>query len=298
MLSTTSPDLELEVPKGAAAVTHTVVSCRDREHVVREDELAVEEPLEIRLGGRSLAVTMRTPGQDDELVAGFLFAERVIAGPDDLDVIQHYAGPEDDPRIGNVINVLLRRPGPVLEKRLQRNFFTSSACGLCGKATLDAIDVELPPVAGHLAVPLDLLYGLAPALAAAQATFGRTGGLHAAGLFDAAGRLLALREDVGRHNAVDKVVGHALLSGGLPLSRHILMVSGRASFEIVQKALVARIPVVAAVSAPSSLAVQLAQAGGMTLVGFLRERRLNVYAGHHRIAPPPAAETRSEPHAG
>ena len=297
MLST-GQDLELEVPKGATAVTHTVVSCRGRDHVVREDELAVEEPLEIRLGGRSLAVTMRTPGHDDELVAGFLFAERVIGGPDDLDVIQHYAGPEDDPRIGNVINVLLKRPEAAAHKRLQRNFFTSSACGLCGKATLDAIDVEVPPVTAHLAVPLDVLYGLEPALGAAQATFGRTGGLHAAGLFDATGRLLVLREDVGRHNAVDKVIGHALLSGSLPLNRHLLMVSGRASFEIVQKALVARIPVVAAVSAPSSLAVQLALAGGMTLVGFLRERRLNVYAGRHRITPPPEAEDRSERNAG
>jgi FdhD protein len=257
----TSPDLELEVPKGAAAVTHTVVSCRGPDRVVRDDELAVEEPLEIRLGGRSLAVTMRTPGRDDELVAGFLFAERVITGPADLDVIQHYGGPEDDPRIGNIINVLLKRPAAAIERRLQRNFFTSSACGLCGKATLDAIDAEFPPVGAPLAVPLDVLYGLGPALAAAQATFGRTGGLHAAGLFDPTGRLLVVREDVGRHNAVDKVVGHALLSGGLPLNRSLLMVSGRASFEIVQKALVARIPVVAAVSAPSSLAVQLALAG-------------------------------------
>src|SRR5262245_33042682 len=184
---TTRPDLELEVPKGAAAVTHTVVSCRGADHSVREDDLAVEEPLEIRLGGRSLAVTMRTPGHDDELVAGFLLAEQVIAGPDDLDVVAHYAGPEDDPRIGNIINVLLKHPASATQRRLERNFFTSSACGLCGKATLDAIDVELPPVAGQIAIPLDVFYGLEPALAAAQATFGRTGGLHAAALFDPTG---------------------------------------------------------------------------------------------------------------
>jgi FdhD protein len=264
-------------------VSHAVVGFHGRERISREDELAVEEPLEIRLAGRSLAVTMRTPGHDEELAAGFLFAERVIEGPDDLDVIAHYTGPDDDPRIGNVINVLLKRPGAALPRRLERNFFTSSACGLCGKATIDAIGLDLAPVTGSFSVSLDTLYALEPALSAAQPAFERTGGLHAAGLFDPAGRLLVLREDVGRHNAVDKVVGHMLRSGALPLDRHILMVSGRTSFEIVQKALVARIPVVASVSAPSSLAVHLAQASGMTLVGFLRQGRLNVYAGQHRV---------------
>jgi FdhD protein len=277
------PELELDVPKGASAVSHTVVSFRGPTPTVQEDQLAVEEPLEIRLAGHSLVVTMRTPGHDEELVAGLLLSERVIEGPADIDVITHYAGPDDDPRVGNVINVLLNRPGPAIHQRLHRSFVTSSACGLCGKTSLDAIDVDLKPVAGNVTVSLDALYALVPALAAVQATFERTGGLHAAALFDSAGQLLAVREDVGRHNAVDKVVGHVLLTGGLPLDRHILMVSGRASFEIMQKALVARIPVVAAISAPSSLAVQLALAHGVTLIGFLRPGRLNVYANAHRV---------------
>jgi FdhD protein len=277
------PELELEVPKGASAVSHTVVSFRDLTPVAQEDQLAVEEPLEIRLGGKSLAVTMRTPGHDQELVAGFLLSERVIEGPADLDVIAHYAGPDDDPRIGNVINVLLNRPGPAIHQRLHRSVFTSSACGVCGKTSLEAIDMEVRPVTSEVTVSLDALYALEPALAAAQTTFARTGGLHAAALFDTTGRLLVLREDVGRHNAVDKVVGHMLLAGGLPLSHHILMVSGRASFEIMQKALTARVPVVAAISAPSSLAAQFALANGMTLIGFLRPGRLNVYANAHRI---------------
>lgn len=276
-------DLDVELPGGASTVGHTVVGFRGGDRVRRHDELAVEEPLEIRIAGRGLAVTMRTPGHDAELVAGFLYAERVIERADDLDVVAHYPGPADDPRTGNVINVLLKRPGPALAKRLERNFFTSSACGLCGKATIDAIGLDLAPVSSSLRLSIETLYTLGPTLSAAQTTFARTGGLHAAGLFDAAGRLLVLREDVGRHNAVDKVVGHMLQAGALPLDRHVLLVSGRASFEIVQKALVARVPVVAAVSAPSSLAVHLAQAGGMTLIGFLRPGRLNVYAGYERV---------------
>jgi FdhD protein len=283
-----TPELELDVPKGAPAVSHTVVSFRDTTHVAREDQLAVEEPLEIRLGGKSLAVTMRTPGHDEELVAGFLLSERVIEKSADVDVISHYTGSEDDPRIGNVINVLLNRPGPTVHERLHRSFFTSSACGVCGKSSLEAIDTELVPITGDIAVPLEALYALGPALAAAQATFEQTGGLHAAALFDLDGQLVAVREDVGRHNAVDKVVGHMLLQGRVPLDRHILMVSGRASFEIMQKALVARIPVVAAISAPSSLAVQLALANGVTLIGFLRPGRLNIYANAHRIRVTPA----------
>jgi FdhD protein len=282
-LLATTAELELEVPKGASAVSHTVVAFTDTRQIVREDRLAVEEPLEIRLAGKSLAITMRTPGQDDELVAGFLLSERVIESSADVEVISHYAGPEDDPRIGNVINVLLNRPGPAVHERLHRTFFTSSACGVCGKSSLEAIDTELVPISGDVDIPVEALYSLGPALAAAQTTFEQTGGLHAAALFDLRGQLLAVREDVGRHNAVDKVVGHMLLQGRLPLDRHILMVSGRASFEIMQKALVARIPVVAAISAPSSLAVQLALANGVTLIGFLRPGRLNIYAHAHRI---------------
>ena len=283
----TRPEIELACPPGIGAVPHTVLSFHHQIQAIQEDQLAVEEPLEIRLGGKSLAVTMRTPGHDEELVAGLLFSERVIEGPRDIDVIAHYAGPDDDPRIGNVINVLLNRPGPAIHERLHRSFFTSSACGLCGKTSLDAIDMDLQPVTGDVTVSLEALYALAPALAAAQTTFERTGGLHAAALFDAAGQLLVVREDVGRHNAVDKVVGRMLLTDAVPLDRHILMVSGRASFEILQKALVARVPVVAAISAPSSLAVQLAHANGITLIGFLRPGRLNVYANSHRIRTEP-----------
>jgi FdhD protein len=282
------PELEFEIPRGAAAVPHTILSFHGQSPTLQEDELAVEEPLEIRLGGKSLAVTMRTPGHDRELVAGFLLSERVIESRDDLDVIAHYAGPEDDPRAGNVINVLLLRAGPAIHQRLHRSFFTSSACGLCGKTSLDAIDMDFRPVTDDVTIPLDALYALGPSLAAAQATFERTGGLHAAALFDTTGRLLVVREDVGRHNAVDKVVGQMLLEGQVPLDRHILMVSGRASFEIMQKALAARIPVVAAISAPSSLAVQFALANGMTLIGFLRPGRLNVYANAHRVRVTPA----------
>jgi FdhD protein len=283
MAPLTRPESELEIPKGAPFAAHTVLGFHGHDESVRLDDLAVEEPLEIRLGGRSLAVTMRTPGHDEELVAGFLLSERVIEGPDDVAVIAHYAGPDDDPRVGNVINVLLNRPGPAIHARLHRSFFTSSACGLCGKTSLDAIDTVPPPVTADVTVALEALYDLGPALRSAQTAFERTGGLHAAALFTLDGRLVAVREDVGRHNAVDKVVGHMLLRGGVPLDRHVLMVSGRASFEIVQKALMARIPVVAAVSAPSSLAVQLALANGATLIGFLRPGRLNVYANAHRI---------------
>src|SRR5262245_44133506 len=294
VLLATRPELELEVPRGATAVPHTVTSFRDRTPTLRDDQLAVEEPLEIRLGGKSLAVTMRTPGHDEELVGGFLLSERVIEDRDDLEVIAHYTGPEDDPRTGNVINVLLRRPGRAIHQRLHRSVFTSSACGLCGKTSIDAIDTDLRPVSGELTVSLDVLYALEPALAAAQPTFERTGGLHAAALFDAGGRLVALREDVGRHNAVDKVVGRMLLAGQLPLDRHILMVSGRASFEIMQKALAARIPIVAAISAPSSLAVQFALANAMTLIGFLRPGRFNVYANAHRVEPSRSMDTPGE----
>jgi len=279
-----SVDCALRVSPGVANVEHAVLKVRDDHAVRSDDELAVEEPLEIRLGGISLAVTMRTPGDDQELVAGFLFAERIIAGADDLDVLAHYRGPDHDPHLGNVMNVLLKGDPRVARERLRRNFVASSSCGLCGKVTIDAIQADAPPVTSDVVVPAGLFRRLERAMAAAQATFEKTGGLHAAALFDADGRLLVLREDIGRHNAVDKVIGHMVLARREPLDRHILMVSGRASFENMQKALVARIPIVAAVSAPSSMEVQMAEAADMTLVGFLRHGGFNVYAGAHRVA--------------
>jgi FdhD protein len=281
-----SPDSGLEVRPGAPSVTHAVTRVRGAAAVTGgDDHLAVEEPLEIRLGGMSLAVTMRTPGDDEELVAGFLFSERVIATTGDLDLIARYRTPNADPAAGNVINVLLKGQTRVAKERLRRNFVASSSCGLCGKESIAAILAELPPVESGLTIPSGLFGELARTLADAQPIFEKTGGLHAAGLFDADGRLLVLREDIGRHNAVDKVIGHMLLAGSLPLDRHLLMVSGRASFEIMQKALTARIPVVAAVSAPSSMAVQVALAADMTLVGFVRETGFNIYAGAHRVVP-------------
>lgn len=266
-----------------AEIGHEVVRVRGGEASGGEDRLAVEEPLEIRLAGHSFAVTMRTPGHDAELVAGLLFAERIISTADDLDVIAHYRGPDDDPRLDNVINVILKGDPGAARERLRRSLIASSSCGLCGKITIESIRAEAPPVSSDLVVPASIFERLEQTMAAAQTTFEKTGGLHAAGLFDGEGRLLVLREDIGRHNAVDKVVGHMLLSRRLPLKDHMLMISGRASYEIMQKALIARIPIVAAVSAPSSLAVQMAEAADMTLVGFVRKNGFNLYAGARRV---------------
>jgi FdhD protein len=276
-------DLSPETPAGVATISHPVVRIRGGHASSRDDQLTVEEPLEIRLGGLSFSVTMRTPGHDEELVAGFLLAERVIHGAADIDTIAPYRGPTESPGLANVMNVLVRS-GQACRERLRRTVVTSSSCGLCGRATVEGLLAEISPIKTDLTVPVELFHELERSLSAAQATFEKTGGLHAAGLFDAEGRLLVLREDVGRHNAVDKVIGHMLLAQQLPLDRHILLVSGRLSFEIVQKALVAGIPIVAAVSAPSSLAVQLAIASDMTLIGFLRRGSLNIYAGAHRIS--------------
>jgi len=282
-MSSIDPPLALDVPKGAAEVGHPVVKVRARDVFEADDRLAVEEPLEIRLGGTSFSVTMRTPGHDEELVAGLLFSEGIIQDADGLDVLAHYREPETSPELGNVMNVILKGDVRVARERLRRNLVTSSSCGVCGKVTIDALATACPPIVSDAEVSAGLFGRIASALASAQPTFEKTGGLHAAGLFDLSGQLLVLREDIGRHNAVDKVVGHMLLARRFPLGQHALMVSGRASFEIMQKAWAARIPIVAAVSAPSSLAVQMAQTAGMTLIGFLRPGGFNVYAGAHRV---------------
>ncbi len=243
------------------------------------DELAAEEPLEIQVNTRPVCVTMRTPGHDEELAAGFLLTEGIIHARRDVLRLAPYPRNAD----GNVINVFLAARVRVDFARLTRHVFASSSCGLCGKASIAAVRQQFPAVRSRVSVAAETLLGLPGKLQAAQATFARTGGLHAAALFDLRGRLLVLREDVGRHNAVDKVLGWAWRRGSLPLDRRLLVVSGRASFEIMQKALAARVPVVAAVSAPSSLAVDFARASGQTLIGFLRGERMNVYAGARRV---------------
>lgn len=239
------------------------------------DRVAAEEPLAIRVNGANVAVTMRTPGHDDELAIGFLLTEGVIRTTDEIAEIAHC--PDVDPEgVGNTLDVRLR--GETDLSRLTRHVFTSSSCGVCGKATIESVFGNFPPVARRELPDPALLLSLSAKLRAAQETFDRTGGLHASALFDRAGTLLLLREDVGRHNALDKVIGHALRHD-LPMDELILLVSGRISFELMQKALAARIPVVAGISAPSSLAVKLAKESGQILVGFLRERGFNVYAG-------------------
>src|SRR5499426_2467423 len=263
-------DLKLDVANAASSVRHPIVRVRGADTSSQEDQIAVEEPLEIRLGGMSLAVTMRTPGHDEELVAGLLFSEGAIASADDLDVVARYPGPEGERDTGNVINVLLRGDVTAARKLLRRNFIAASSCGVCGKSTIEAIGQSLPPITSDFVAPASLFGRIARSMNEAQPTFEKTGGLHAAGLFDGEGRLLVLREDIGRHNAVDKVIGYMVLARAVPLDRCVLVVSGRASFEIMQKALTARVPVVAAVSAPSNLAVQFAQKSGQTLIGFLR----------------------------
>jgi len=250
-----------------------------------QDSLAAEEPLEIRVGGVPLTVTMRTPGNDLELAAGFLLTEGIIESFDQIAGLRAKA-PDNGLR-SNVVEVELK-DSEFDPEELQRNFYAASSCGICGKASIEAIRVRglRQPDTGFRVDP-EILCRLPEALRAEQEVFSRTGGLHAAALFDGEGRLIALREDIGRHNAVDKIAGWALLERKLPLSQHVMLVSGRGGFEIVQKALAAGIPILASVSAPSSLAVKLARELGLTLVGFLRGRRFVVYSGEFRCVAAP-----------
>ena len=256
---------------------------------VRPDSLATEEPMEIRLlsGGarQTVAVTMRTPGADFELAAGFLYGEGLVKTPEDIAKISYCVDSDlDTEQQYNIVNVELRAGREYDLRPLERHFYTSSACGVCGKASLEQLELRgcpiVPPGPG---VSAQTVYSLPGKLREAQGLFDATGGLHAAALFDAEGELLTLREDVGRHNATDKLVGWALLEGRLPLADHVVLVSGRSSFEILQKCLTAGVPIVCAISAPSSLAVDVARQFGITLVGFLRGGKFNVYAGFERV---------------
>jgi FdhD protein len=252
----------------------------------RDDRVAVEEPLEIRVGAETLAVTMRTPGDDFDLAAGWLLAEGIVSRPDEIVRFEHCREVRSPEEEGNVVIVRATAPAGALG-RARRMLVTTSSCGLCGKGSIESVHAHFPPVESAAGVDAAVLAGLPDALRAAQSAFAETGGLHAAGIFTPDGTLLAAREDVGRHNAVDKVVGHLFRQGRLPLPSGdgaILLVSGRASFEIVQKAVAARIPVVAAVSAPSSLAVDLARDSNVTLVGFLRNGSFNCYSGEERLS--------------
>jgi FdhD protein len=257
------------------------------------DVLAVEEPLEIRLvhdaagerAEQSLSITMRTPGDDFELAAGFLVGEGIVREVHDIQQMQYCVDREKEAQAYNVVSVQLGAGVRFDAARLLRHFYTTSSCGVCGKASLEALEIQgspaLPP--GAPVVSAEVLRGLDAKLRTAQTVFDKTGGLHAAALFDVSGNLISLREDVGRHNAVDKLVGEQLMAGRLPLSGMLMMVSGRSSFEIMQKALMAGIPIVAAVGAPSSLAVDLARQFGMTLLGFVRGESFNIYAGAQRV---------------
>jgi FdhD protein len=262
-----------------------VVALNDGVRSERTDTLAAEEPLEIRVQGpgqdqRSVAVTMRTPGGDFELAVGFLFTEGLII-PGDISRVAYCDNLPGEDQQYNIVSVALNRPFDF--DQLKRNFYATSSCGVCGKAALDDIEVRCAPVASGTRVTAVTLLALPTELRKAQKVFERTGGLHAAGLFSPDGALVSIREDVGRHNAVDKVVGEQVLAGRVPLADHILQVSGRLSFEIVQKAAVGGIPIVSAVGAPSSLSVEAGERFGMTLVGFVRDDRLNVYTHPERV---------------
>jgi FdhD protein len=241
------------------------------------DEIAVEEPLEIRVEGQSVAVVMRTPGHDRELAAGFALTEGIVRQARDIFEITSCLTTEN--RDDHVVNISLADPARFDPERLSRHLFSSSSCGICGKATIEAAMQQFPKIETAPAVDAKVLLELPAKLAAAQETFRRTGGLHACALFDLAGELLLLREDVGRHNALDKLIGHELLANRLPSGNCILLLSGRVSFEMTQKALAAGIAVIVAISAPTSLAVDFARANNQTLIGFLRGETMNVYAG-------------------
>jgi FdhD protein len=262
-----------------------VVAMNEGVRSERTDTLAAEEPLEIRVQGpgqelRSVAVTMRTPGGDFELAVGFLFTEGLITPADVSRVAYCDTLPGEDQQY-NIVSVTVNRPFDF--DRLKRNFYATSSCGVCGKAALDDIEVRCAPVAEGTRVAADMLLALPMALRKAQKVFDRTGGLHAAGLFSANGELVSVREDVGRHNAVDKVIGEQVLAVHVPLADHVLQVSGRLSFEIVQKAAVAGVPVLSAVGAPSSLALDAAERLGVTVIGFVRDGGCNVYTHPDRV---------------
>jgi FdhD protein len=261
--------------------------------LTRNDLLAVEEPLEIRLGfvrenkrtHQSISITMRTPGNDFDLAAGFLFTEGIITSADQIEAIEHCGKPAPGSQLRNTVRVDLKPDIAVDLKRLERHFYTSSSCGVCGKTSIEALQTISCPARSldNLQVDAQMIHRLPELLHNAQSVFNQTGGLHAAALFDADGQLIALREDVGRHNALDKLIGSRLMMRNIPLPQSLLLVSGRASFELVQKSVVAGIPIMAAVGAPSSLAVRLAQEYAMTLLGFVRDGRFNIYSNEGRI---------------
>jgi len=239
------------------------------------DDVAIEEPLEIRVGDRALSVTLRTPGDDVELATGFVITESVVKSQADIDEVRHWGSP-------NVVRVALKDGVSVDWQRLQRHFYATSSCGVCGKTSIDALRTQSRAIESEVTVSAKTILDLPSRLRGEQQTFDATGGLHAAAAFDAQGNLLCAREDVGRHNAVDKVIG-SIVREGQGASPVVLMLSGRAGFELIQKAVVARIPIVAAVGAPSSLAVELAREMNVTLIGFLREERYNIYSGEQRV---------------
>lgn len=269
----------------------TILRQVQSEREEKPDLLATEEPLEIRIGfgplsGRqqkSISVTMRTPGHDFELACGFLFTEGIIHSFDQIESIKYCEDVGKQEEKGNVVRVELKPEVQIDFEKLQRHFYTSSSCGVCGKTSIDSVKVNCSSVQGELKITSEVIHALPDTLRKAQAVFEYTGGLHASALFDPNGSLIILREDVGRHNALDKVIGAMLFQKAVPLSNYVLLVSGRASFELVQKAAVAGISILAAVGAPSSLAVQLAKEVGMTLLGFVRDKRFNIYCNDQRI---------------
>ena len=285
--------MQLEHDQGNSTADVAVHEYGATSGLSRSDTIAVEEPMEIRVQtevdgkrpARSVSITMRTPGHDFELAVGFLYGEGLISSPDDVKHIAFCGPPAPGKPHSNIVRVELNSHVQLDLVKLQRNFYSTSSCGICGKASLDALDFDgfEMTAAKHPMVDVDVVHLLPERLRARQPVFDLTGGLHAAGLFDATGVLVDSREDVGRHNAVDKLIGAQVLAGNAPLSEQLLVVSGRVSFEILQKALAASIPVVVAVGAPSSLAVEMAKRFGMTLIGFARDNRFNVYCGHDRI---------------
>src|SRR5579872_331216 len=279
---------EFEEARPGLTTSARILACDGEQTRETVDDLATEEPLEVRLiaGGqtRSLAVTMRTPGNDFELAAGFLLSEGIVHRREEIAGISYCIDPQiDAEQRYNIVNAQLASDAlPALE-RLERHFTVNSACGVCGKANIEALQTRATPIDDPVRISLELVSQLPEKMLQAQRVFESTGGLHASALFDANGTLLALREDVGRHNALDKIVGWALLNKSLPLRGCALLVSGRASYELAQKCIVAGIPILCAVSAPSSLAVDLARCFGLTLLGFVRGSRANIYAGRERV---------------